>query len=469
MSNANERMSRFCVDLDKAAKLWSRPANLTKSLKDLFSTRISLPCPTHYDPTQAINVILYDDALGAAQEDIGRYFRRGEVFICVKHHSPEYPILESAGKDAVKFNATHISVGVGIDATASGGTLRNGAVTINNPQNYGRPHSVGLFGDAKYPMIFLRLRFPSGLSLAEQEKYMHNIRAWLVIANTYTNFTEDYNGGDPLGTRSVKAIIMLGDKLLGAMTGTFDQREAALDWLRKPENKVYCSELAHVAVNLGIHYPLNRTFLGHRLDAVSLAFQSKRFLLDNKNHYARLVDLTVAPESLMPITDVIGVTPTEPSSGESVGMGLAFKPMTMTDLIEEFLQIVPRQRWGEAVAAPVQAALFKEVRKGLIEGMALHQLPDDEPRRQAAEALLDNIQSRLGKPATTYQAFCEGLEPLLREANRMSGPRPDGSGVFMPPHAFLLHALGRIRNEGCVMGLEVVGYGCHASILKPLF
>lgn len=457
--------SRYVVDLDKAAQLWSRPKNLTNSAKELFSTRVSVLSPTHYDPTQEINVILYDDTLHEAQEDIGRYFMPGEVFICVKHHKPGSPMLESAGKEAVKFNATHISVGVGVETTASDSTTVRGAVTLNNPQDYSQDH--GLFGTPEYPMIFLRLKFPAELDLTQQAGYMGNIRTWLVIANTYTNFPiDDYNGGDPLATRSVSAIKILGDKLIDALVGTFEQRRAALDWLGRAENMVYCAELAHVAINLGIHYPLNEAGLGGRLDAVQQALESKEFLFENENEYARRVDLAVAPESLVPITEVVSMPPTEPGSGHSVGNGLAFRPINMREMIEEFLQIVPREEWGEQMAAPIQAALLKLVRQGLIEEMALDQCPANDLKRQAIERLLDKIEARIRIPAANYKAFRDGLGPLLEEVGRTSGPRPDGSGVFMPPHAWLLHALGRISNEGCVMGLEVVGHGLHASILK---
>jgi hypothetical protein len=140
--------------------------------------------------------------------------------------------------------------------------------------------------------------------------------------------------------------------------------------------------------------------------------------------------------------------------------------MTMTDLVREYLQLVEREQWGEQASAPIQAELFRMIRPGLVEQMGLERLSEEDSRRQAVERLLDAIEAHLATPARSYQEFKEGLQPLLREAGQMAGPRPDGSGAFMPPHCWLLQALGRLPREDSPMAVEVVGHGLHASILK---
>jgi len=465
---------RYVVDLGKVAQVWDRGrAGLARSVEDLFSTAIPAPgggyrkIATHYDPSRGINVIAYDDAWGPRQGDISRYFRPGEVFICVKHHKPEYPILDAEGEEAVrsavKFDATHVSVGVGVQIAGPEGGQQAGAVTVNNPQSYGE----GLFGERHYPMIFLRLTFPAAVPAAMRAMYMDNIRTWLMIANAFTNFPQEhYDGDDPLGTLSVTAIRQLGDRLLEAAVGTFEQRHAARRWLRQEANLIYCSELAHVAINLGIHYPLSRPVLGERFAAVQEALQTHAVVEDNENPYANSVALKSAPESLRPIAEVLGLTPTEPSAGRPFGEGLALRPMTMADLVREYVQLVPRETWGEQEAAPIQARLFRMIRLGMITQVGLGRTTAGDPRRQAVDRLLDAFEVYLATPAASYQAFREGLGPLLREAAAIAGPRPDGTGAFMPPHCWLLHALGRLPQAGSVMGVEVVGYGLHNDILE---
>lgn len=255
---------------------------------------------------------------------------------------------------------------------------------------------------------------------------------------------------------------------MDALVGEFEQKRVAREWLDQPANQIYCSELAHVAVNLGIHYPLNRAFLGDRYPRVREAVETKTFVERNKNPRAYFVDLTLAPDDLVPIMELFGETSTEPGPGHPFGYGLALRPMTMTDLVREYLQLVEREQWGEKAAAPIQAGLFRMIRPGLIEQMGLTVLPQKDSRRQAVERLLDAIEAHLATPAPSYEEFKEGLQPLLREGGQMSGPRPDGSGAFMPPHCWLLHALGRLPpQEDSLMGVEVVGHGLHASMLKP--
>jgi hypothetical protein len=109
---------------------------------------------------------------------------------------------------------------------------QSGAVTINNPQDYGGHQGPddgrGLFGTRDSPMIFLRPKFRPQVMAEQRAMYMDNIRTWLVIANTFTNFPQEkYNGNDPLGTLSVKATRVLGDKLLDALVGEFEQKRVA--------------------------------------------------------------------------------------------------------------------------------------------------------------------------------------------------------------------------------------------------
>jgi len=471
--------SNYELNFDKVNANWNRGANPATKTEDLFTTLVpnpaggpAMPVATHYDPKQPIKLIAYDNAWGPNQKDIARFLAPGEVMIAVKHHKPDHPTLGGAGKEEVKLDATHIELAVGVMTTNADGKKEPGAITLNNPQTYER----GLFGDASYPMIFLKMTFPPGISGAEKQAYMDNIRTWLTVANTFTNFPGDYNGGDPLGTRSVSQVKELGDQLIKALTGDATQQAEAMAWLTNPDNKVYCAELAHVALNLGISYPLNKANLGDRFEAVKNALQSKDFLSKNGNEHAKLVDLTLAPESLKPMQDKLGVTPTEPGPGKPFGEGLATRPFTMPNLIEEFVASMATRDLGRTLTdveartlAGAQTKLFEGAKPGIIEAAGLNLLPATDPKRQGIEMLLNAIQQVLAQPFTEYSQFRAALDPLLAKAGEVAGPRPNGAGAFMPPHGWLLHALGKADNSGGLIGMEVVGHGIHASLMdeKP--
>ncbi len=467
--------SNYDIDFDAVNHNWDRGSSPAKKPADLFTTLVpnpmggaATPMATHYDPKQEIKIIAYDNAWGANQKDLTRFLAPGEVMIAVKHHKPEHPTLGGAGKEEVKLDCTHIELAVGVMTTDSSGKKEPGAITLNNPQTY----EQGLFGDPSYPMIFLKVKFPAGLSGADKQAYMDNIRTWLTIANTFTNFPGDYNGGDPLGTRSVSQVKTMGDQLIKAMTGDAAQQAEAMAWLTSPDNKVYCAELAHVAMNLGISYPLNKANLGARFEAVKNALASKEFLSKNGNENAKLVDLTMAPESLKPMQEKVGVRPTEPGPGKPFGDGLAAQPFTMPSLIEEFIASMATRDLGRTLTpgeaqllAAEQNAMFEGAKPGIIEAAGLNQLPATDPRRQGIEALLNGISQVLQKPFTEYADFRAALDPLLAKASEVAGPRPNGAGAFFPPNGWLLHALGKAENKGGMLGVEIVGHGLHASLL----
>ena len=469
--------SNYTVNFAVANEVFNRGANPATKPEDLFTTLVpdplggpAMPMATHYKEGEPITLIAYDNALGPKQDDITRFLAPGEVMIAVKHHKPEHPVLGGAGKEEVKLDSTHIELAVGVNVKNADGTTSRGAITLNNPQNYER----GLFGEPDYPMIFLKLKFPPGLNEADKTAYMDNFRTWLTIANTFTNFPGEYNGGDPLGTRSPAQTKEIGDQLIKAMTGSPAEQAEAKAWLASPDHKVYCAELAHVAMNLGLNMPLNKATLGEeRFNAVKSAIESKTFLQQNGNQYASMVDLTMAPESLRSVHDKLGLSTSEPSATEPFGKGLAFRPMTLTTMVEEFVSSMASRDLGRTLTetearsfATKQAELFKGARPGIAEMVGLDRMPEGDPRRAGLEALLNGIQAVVATPFTEYAQFRAQLDPLLAQAAQVTGPRPNGTGAFMPPSAFLLHALGRADNTGGVMGLEVVGHGLHASMLN---
>lgn len=450
--------SRYQIDLEGAGRVFRTQFG---RLSDLFSSKTPLPnghaivAPSHMlgQKEADLRLIAYDDNLGPAQKDIARFVAPGEIAIAIKHHSAK---PDNEEKERMKLQCTHIGIVVGVK-TDDG----PGAITINNPQSYQR----GLFGTPDYPMIFVKPTFPDGVTNEQKHQYIANIRTWMMIANTFTEFPPDYNGGDPLATRSVGQVKELGDKLLAALAGD----EEAKAWLQDPAHHVYCAELAHVVLNLGLHYPLNKASLGEaRFAEVKAALNAGEFLRENGNPYAELVDLQMAPATLKPISALLGIETTEPGQ-KPFGQGLAMQPFTVADILEKFLQTtIPREQMGEALA-PVQGEILRQARAGLFEATGIDQLAPEDPKRAAVEQLYDQLIGVVAQPHGSYGEFRAALAPLLLAARQVANPRGDGKGAFVPPSAFLSRATEAIEGRPTqgLLGWQYVGHGMHPSTLKP--
>ena len=225
--------AKYRINLDRARVAYDATAD---TVQDLYSTRVDMGgrrtvrSPSHMLNQADVRPIIYDDASvdvrrwwkGAPDErpapthrasperqpDIARFVAPGEVAISIKHHAPH-----PEPKEAVKLQCTHVQIVIGVQLDGAGG-----AITLNNPQDY---HTdVGLFGTEVYPMIFVKPRFPNAVSADSARRYVDNIRTWAVIANTYSEFPiGNYNGNDPLATRTVPQVEAFGTKLLDAITG----------------------------------------------------------------------------------------------------------------------------------------------------------------------------------------------------------------------------------------------------------
>jgi hypothetical protein len=428
------------IDFDKARSVWRREF---VTIEDFFSTRLDLPSGPLQVPSlmlgmdsSAIKLVPYNDALGAQQTVLASLVKRGEIVISIKHHGPH-----PEESEALKFQCTHIQVAVGVE---------NGVITINNPQDY----QNGLFGNETYPMIFVKPVLPSGLSDAERVAYFDNVRTWLVIANTFTAFPGNYDGGDPLSCSTVEQINEFAIKLIDALLGDADARR----WFEDPERKLYCAELAYTALNLGIHCPLNKGFLGEKFERVKQALEDKNFVAKNHNKYAALVDLTISPETLKPICDVIEPT----GHSDQFSNRLAIVPFTSADLVAEYLQrSVPRKKMGEDLGAKVQQVVLEKILPELPKFLSL-ETPEE---RAEFEGLTKKTLEIVGKVHASYEEFRTELNPLLSKLAEFSIK----NGIaYIPPHAFLVRATDAVskgQNNGLI-GWEYLAHGLHSSVLR---
>jgi hypothetical protein len=480
----------YVADFDKLNAKFPGDWPMTK-IEDAFTVRVKLgefqvDAPTHLFE-HPVTLIPYanedgtEDASGERVDNvdamIAEVYPPGEIGFAVKHHRPEFRTLSMTDadpngmKEHFKLQDTHIEIVVGVE---SGGVAR--AITLNNPQNY----ENGRFGTDHYPMIFVKPKYPSYLSQDQKRIFNDNIRSMAVAFNAVSNFPGDYNGGDPLGARNPEQVMLHAAMMVRAIAGD----ETAVEWFKKPENMIYCAELAHVASSAGLLAPLNEaTFVPlvgqETWDAFVKAVETHNenpegstFVARNSNKRVADVKLTLAPKDLKPAPSYAG------GAAAQEAQKLAFKPMTMADIVEQFLRThIPREQGftdpsGQHVSgeklAPMQGAILAKMKPGLYEAMALDKLPpgaESDAIKAKVDELFDALVKVVSTPFADYATFRAKLEPLMQQARQMTGPRADnGVGLFVPPS--LLHVIAQGKHLGGLLDLEYVGHGLHYSLLR---
>lgn len=469
-------VSPYEADLAALNGIWPGEKPVA-SIEEAYSVTIDLGETSFAAPTHLfgvpVNIIPYSnednqtDAAGEAyprgDEIIAKFFPPGMVGYAVKHHRPQYRVLradqiEAGAKEHMKLQDTHIEVVVGV--------YRNGepgAITINNPQGYENGH----FGTPHYPMIFVKPTFPDYVPATRQQQFIDNIRTMLLGFNAVADFPGNYNGGDPLAANNPDKVREHAVMMVRAIAGDQEART----WFTDPSRLIYCAELAHVSTSAGLLMPLNEAtmvpLVGQETWDVFVAEVEKHnaeepsaFTDLNQNDRVAMVQLALAPEDLEPMPAYAPADIQAEERGK-----LAFQPMTMADIVVQFLRThVPREQLGESMA-PVQGMLLQKMKPGLLEAMAMDQVPEEDPRRQAVDALFDQLVQVVSTQYGSYDEFRANLEPLLQQARMMTGPRDDtGTGLFVPPS--LLHVVAQGKHDGGLIGLQYLGHGLHISACK---
>ena len=474
-----DAVARHTADLERVAAQWPGGPPIDR-IEDAFRVLVVLGehrvvADTHLFGS-AVRVIPYHNDDGVTDADgapvergdaaLAEYFEPGDIGIAVKHHRTEHRVLDLGStdpgdmKEHFKLQDTHIELVVGVERDGA-----PGVITLNNPQTY----EDGRFGSPDYPMVFFRPQYPEYLGADEQHAFQDNVRTMMAGFNAVSHFPGDYNGGDPLAARDTAHVLEHVSMMVRAIAGDAEARA----WFEDPENQIYCAELAHVSFSAGLHVPLNAEnvvpLVGEdtwaefeRQVAAHNAGEASAFTELNENDLVRYVELTVAPDDLRPVSSYAD----DPERAESDGRRLAFKPMTMADIVEEFMRThLPRETLGEELA-PLQGAVLGHMKPGLLEAMAMDQLPETDPRRQAVEALFAEIVAVVSTPYGSYDEYRATLEPLLAQARAVTGPRDDsGVGLFVPPS--LMHAVALGHQPGGLLHLRYVGHGLHWSMVRP--
>jgi len=467
----SEYVSPYKADLQVLNDIWPDGPEM-ETVEDAYKVSVDLgevqfDAPTHLFG-KPVNVIPYSDedgtvdAAGVTWERrdaaIAEVFPPGSIGFSVKNHRAENRTMSPADiqsdiKEQVKLQDTHIQIVVGVERDGEAG-----AITLNNPQNY----QGGLFGDKVYSMFFVAPKYPEYLGEVEQIRFNDNIRTMTLAFNAVSDFPGDYNGGDPLAAHNPQKLQDHVRQMVLAIGG--DQEARA--WFEDPANQVYCAELAFIGASAGMHFPLNDAtmvpLVGEEAwDAFKAEIEKHQagepsaFTELNDNDKAELVAAVLAPEDLRPAWEYAPDAMAESAK-------LAFQPMTMADIIQQFLRThVPREKLGEQFA-PVQGQLLQAMKPGLLENMAMDQMQAEDPRRQAIDQLFNALVDVVSTPYEEYAAFQQALAPLMQQARQVTGPRDDsGTGYFVPPSLF--HVVAQGKHPGGLLGLDYVGHGIHIS------
>ena len=429
------------LDFQKVRELWGQNHQKTE---DLFSTTTQfstgvVKAPTHMVGLNSEDLILlpYESVEAPYHKSLVGKIEPGEIGISIMHHSP---IPDSNPKESIKLQCTHIQLVMGVKA---------GVVTINNPSKY----LAGSFGDKSYPMIISKIKSNGRVPGDLWTKYEKNIRTWAVIANAFTVFPDDYNGSDPLKVRTKEQLIEFGNYLLEALCGD----EGAREWLRHPNQHLYCAELAFIAMNLGLYFPISEMKIGSDLfSRVKAALAEFDFVAKTQNPVIDQIEISVAEEEFPSYSHFVG-------SGEikdGFWSNLIVRPYFASDMIERYIQaVVPRNMLGEEEGSQFQKELVKKIKLPLFEMLNL-----PEKMRDKFESLFADLVSIIGIEYRSYEEFRDAIEPRLIEISKLASH--DGK-AYIPPSLYLDELTkNQIGISNGIVRWEYVGHGIHKSVIK---
>lgn len=471
--------SNYEIDLDKANNVWG--SNFSNP-SEVFSTRIKLPdgrpvwIPTHMmgQSEETLRIIAYHSGAKkqqgsdeANQPDIARFLEPGEFAIGIKHHCPT-PIDEPY--DRLKWQCHHLHAAIRLKAADT-------VITLNKPQTFHLSRDnfredrrqIRLFGNADYPMIYIKPTFPKKIDAQLKHHYLDNIRTWMMIINTFCQFPKrkKYNGKDPIGTYTVERVERLMYYLLQAMAG--DAR--AKDWLDAWRNRFYCSEFIHGALNLGLHFPLNEKCLGSDYFAlVKKQFESREFVSLNLNGFSHEVALDLAPADLEPITKYLKVHHSGLPPEVMPDPRLATRLYTWADLLKiHLVKMHPQRKLGNWVAA-CRLETLREMEPVLRELYSLEKAEADDPALREFQRFYQNIQTVSEKSWPDDKSYEKQLERPICHLRWLACKLPKAVDYIVSPQCFLEAADVSISggNPGGLLGWQYLGHGLHSSLLRKV-
>lgn len=449
-------------------------------------------------------------------------------------------------KEAMKLHDTHIQLWTCVKdqaGTLRAITLNNPTNYAKNSQAYdgsgfSQEKVYGAFGTRAYGMIFLRASYEGlgtekdatltaadGQEIALWRAFHENLRTMAVLFNSISWFPVDYNGNDPLAAYSPATVRQHVAMMVHAVIGTPGARDW---WTGDVTHYIYCAELAHLAASAALLVPLNKdhvvglkapdgfatitdahwqTFVAEISKHNQVAQQGgaltsqqiKATYIGKKNRlntgqdstpFANFrpgaisrIKLALSPDALEPFASYTDrATDCADPAVQDEPDCLAFIPLTMADMVQNFLAIyVPRYlayeesdptkaAQLETTYADVQAQLLVGMKPALYQAMSLTgSSPQEVAGRDAISAVIDALAAPGGVIRSSYPSYAAfqqalAVSPAMIQARAIAAGGPKPSVYFSPPSLFHLAALN--RNNG-FLGLDYISHGIHFSLVKP--
>lgn len=461
---------------------------------------VSVPNVTRHAQATAgeINILPYDNAAGPGQQitaapvhgrpcELLAHAEAGELFWGVSHQNFQHRTAAS-DLESIKQHMSHVR----LYAVVTDGEAGKAVVPMDFPRSYafsrrtsepGQGEINGVINPRAYPSTLYRLVFPDEVDADSRRAWGDNIRSWSLLVNKVARFPKDYNGNDRLGTHGLDEVREFGHQVLTAFEQDTAGRptqaaEAALTWLHRAANQIYCAEGAvHLALNLGINLPLNAATLGdlHAPDATAAdgttgpdhwatvqrllqAGDDAFWNLAFPDAYASEADGST-PHSRYTRRVALGAAP----SGLAPRNHLAFRPWDAVDMLRHYLRrIVPRDPQHasaldsrSAEVAQAQARLFLDTRP-VIDGIT-------KDMGAVAQASIGQLYERVGailQRPDDKRNLDAALHDLLAAASDSLRRTDRGTTLFIPPN--------RVANPepGDWLTFEEIGQWVHKDFVR---
>ncbi|MDY6897293.1 MAG: hypothetical protein SWZ49_04350, partial [Cyanobacteriota bacterium] len=329
--------------------------------------------------------------------------------------------------------------------------------SLNEPDTYHK----GLYGESGFVAVAQNLVFPEFVNSQFQRGYTDSIICWMALMNPFVKFSQnDFNGGDPttvIDKNSLKefltncALASLGD-------------ETAIEFLRNPDNKAYCSEFVYIGLNTLV-YPFNLQGLKFLLNNEAkareiLAIQEKQNLRQenilsnrsaNPEFQAFNIQMPVVPESL-PALDVLMA-----ENGVNIDSNsIPFPAFTLSQVLRRaFRTLLPRhQDVNNRKIIQAQVKLF-----GYLEPLMIKQLGLDNPyaggfseeataeinqKVEAVQKFINLIKSQLEREYNSYAELDLVIDEIMKQADELMGA--SDAKYFVPPRIYV--DFGQNDNDG---------------------
>ncbi|MDJ0774040.1 MAG: hypothetical protein QNJ49_11555 [Mastigocoleus sp. MO_167.B18] len=330
--------------------------------------------------------------------------------------------------------------------------------SFNEPDDYHK----GLYGENGFVAIVQNLIFPKFVTSAQQKGYTDSIIGWMALMNPFVQFSgHNFNGGDPTRVLNKTSLKELLKNCALASVGD----ESAIEFLKSPENKAYCSEFVYISLNTTV-YPFNLKGLSLVLDGDE---SKAKEILEIQKQQNRRQENILSDKSLNPQLKAFNISmPIVPSDLQPLDVLMAnngmvvdpnsipFPPFTLSQVLRRaFRTLLPRhQDVNDTKIIEAQVKLF-----GYLEPLILRQLGLDnsslsrinqessteiDEKVKSVREFIAFTQSILQQNYSNYAELDLIVDKIMTKADELIGA--DDAKYFVPPRIYV--DLGQNDDDG---------------------